>query len=144
METKSNNSLGIDTQISDEQESNSKALPIEEINKAKSSSQIHFDGNSTFFSLNEHEFMTIKRGGNNLWKELTIASISLFLPLLLNTIAEGNAKDWSNSSWNLFFNGIFTITTFILAICFSIAWYNSENETKNILNRIESKPKFKI
>jgi len=144
METKSNNSMEINTQISDEQENNSKALPIEEINKAKSSSEMHFDGNSTFFSLNEHEFMSLKRGSNNLWKELTIASVALFLPLLLNTIAEGDAKGWSNSSWNLFFNSVFTITTFILALCFGIAWYNSENETKKIINRIENKPKYKL
>lgn len=144
METKSNNSLELNTQISKEQENNSKALPIDEINKAKATSEMHFDGNSTFYSLNEHEFKTLKRGSDNLWKELTIASIALLLPLLLNTIAEGNTQNWSNSSWNLFFNGVFTITTFILAICFGIAWYNSENETKEIIKRIENKPKFKL
>jgi hypothetical protein len=144
METKSNNPSEITSQISEGQEENSQALPIEEINKAKATSEMHFDGNSTFYSLNEHEFKTIKRGSDNLWKELTIAAVALFLPLLLNTIATGNSIQWTNSSWNLFFNGIFTITTLILAICFGIAWYNSKKETEEIIKRIESKPKFKL
>lgn len=144
METKSNNSLDINTQISDEQESNSKALPIDEINKAKATSEIHFDGNSTFYSLNEHEFKTLKRGSNNIWKELTIGALALFLPFLLNMIAEGNNKNWENSSWNLFFNALFTIVSFILSICFGVAWHSSINETKEIIQRIEKKPKFKI
>ena len=144
METKSNNDSEINSQMSDGQEENSKALSIEEINKAKATSEMHFDGNSTFYSLNEHEFKTIKKGSDNLWKELTIATVALFLPLLLNTIAEGNSIQWNNSSWNLFFNGIFTITTFILAICFGIAWYNSKKESKEIIKRIENKPKFRL
>ncbi len=144
METKSNNPNEISRQISVGQEGNSKALPVEEIINAKATSEMHFDGNSTFYSLNEHEFKTLKRGSDNLWKELTIASVALFLPLLLNTIAEGNSEGWSNSSWNLFFNGVFTITTFILSVCFGIAWKNSKNETKEIIERIESKPKWKL
>jgi len=144
METKSNNPNEINIQISGGPEGNSQALPIEEIINAKATCEMHFDANSTFYSLNEHEFKTLKRGSDNLWKELTIASVALFLPLLLNTIAEGNTQSWSNSSWNLFFNGVFTITTFILAICFGIAWYNSKNENKEIIKRIENKPKFKI
>lgn len=144
METKSNNPSEINSQILNGQEENSQALPIEEINKAKATSEMHFDGNSTFYSLNEHEFKTLKRGSDNLWKELTIAAVALFLPLLLNTIAAGNSIQWTNSSWNLFFNRVFTITTFVLGICFKIAWYNSEKETKEIIERIENKPKFKL
>lgn len=144
METKSNNPKDIASDLSGQIDNNSKALPISELNKAKATSEIHFDGNSTYYSLNEHEFETIKRGENNIWKELTIASVALFIPLLSNTISEGMRIGWDNSSWSLFFNGLFTLTSLILVICFSIAWYNSNNELKNIIKRIESKPKFKL
>jgi hypothetical protein len=144
METKSSSPKDIMNEFSGQTDKNSKALPISEINKAKATSAIHFDGNSTFYSLNEHEFETIKRGSNNIWKELTITSIALFIPLFSNTISEGMRIKWVSSSWNLFFNGLFTLTSLILIICFSIAWYNSKDEIKEIIERIETKPKFKI
>ena len=144
METKSNNPIDINKEVSGQTEKNSKALPISEINKVKSTSEMHFDGNSTFYSLNEHEFKTIKKGNSNIWRELTITSIALFIPLLSNTISEGIRIDWANSSWNLFFNGLFTLTSLILIICFSIAWYNSNDEIEEIIERIEKKPKLKM
>ncbi|WP_299150987.1 hypothetical protein [uncultured Dokdonia sp.] len=144
MEKKLNNLKDLGVDISNKISGNSKALPIEEINKVKSTSEMHFDGISTYYSLNEHEFETIKRGTNSIWKELTITSVALFIPLLTNTVTEGMRTNWTDPSWDLFFNGLFTLTSFILIICFGIAWYNSKNEMKIIIDRIEKKPKFKI
>ena len=60
METKSNNPIDINNEVSGQTGKNSKALPISEINKVELTSEMHFDGNSTFYSLNEHEFKTKK------------------------------------------------------------------------------------
>ena len=144
MDTKSNKPEDIADLASNQGGKNTRPLPIKYINDAESTSQIHYDGNSTFYALNEYEFKTIKNGVNNYWKELSIASWSIFLPLLLNTIAEGKLLKWEDSSWELFFNGAFAFVTVLLAVVFSIAWHRSKNDVDKVIKEVEAKPKFKL
>jgi|TARA_B110000902_G_C14129598_1_gene521465 hypothetical protein len=144
METKSNKPEDIASGASGQEGKNTKPLPIKDINDAESTSQIHYDGNSTFYALNEYEFKTIKNGVDNYWKELCIGSWSIFLPLLLNTISEGKLLKWEESSWELFFNGAFTLVTLLLAVVFSFTWYMSKNEVDRVIKEVEAKPKFKL
>jgi len=146
MGTNSTNTGNISGSTSEQNEKSSQPVSIKTINDADSTSQMHFNGKSTFYSLNEYEFKTIKNGVDNYWKELTIASWSIFVPLVLNTIAEGNQSKWETSLSNitLFLNCSFTLITFILAVVFSIAWHYSKNELKEVISEVEKKPKFKI
>lgn len=119
-------------------------VSIKDLNDAKSSNQIHFDGENTYFALSEYEFQTLKNGVSNSWKELCVASWSIFIPLFINTIAEGNDLKWENASWELFFNGLFTGITFVLGIVFSVSWKKAKNPVDEVIGKVESKPKFRI
>lgn len=125
---------------------NGQTQPIsaKSLNDANTSNQIHFDGENTYYALSEYEFKTLKNGVDNHWKEICIASWSVFIPLCLNTIAEGKSLNWQSSTWNLFLNALFTIVTLILGIAFSIAWKKSKNPLKDVIKKVESKPKFSI
>lgn len=127
-------------------ESSGQTQPVsaQSLNDANTSNQIHFDGENIYYALSEYEFKTIKNGVDNYWKELCIASWSIFIPLSINTIAEGKNLNWQSASWELFFNALFAFVTLILAITFSVAWRKSKNPLDEVIKNVESKPKFKI
>lgn len=123
----------------------SNPVDIENFNDANNSSnQIHFDGNNTYYALSEYEFKVLKNGVDNYWKELCIASWSIFIPLCINTIAEGRHLEWNSTTLELFLNALFTFVTLILAIVFSIAWRKSKNPINEVIKNVEAKPKFKL
>jgi hypothetical protein len=142
--TKANNTGDMTDNEQNTSTGQSNPINIQEFNDANASNQIHFDGNNTYYALSEYEFKILKNGVDNYWKELCVASWSIFIPLCINTIAEGKNLEWNSTSWELFFNSLFTILTFVLAIIFSIAWNKSKNPINDVIQNVEKKPKFKI
>ena len=126
--------------------SNSQPVSPQSINEAAITSEMHFDGSSTYYSLNEYEFKTIKNGTENYWKELFISCASIFVPVVINTISIGDNLKWDTSISNLMFflNSLLTVITFVLSIIFGFFWNKSENKLKKVIKEVEAKPKFKV
>lgn len=121
-----------------------KTVEVKDFNSVKSNTEIHYDGNSTMYALNKYEYETLKKGAVNDWKNYLIASLSLFLPFLLNTILELKNFTIESPTWTFFINLMFTVITLILSIIFEIFRRKNDKGLTDLFNEIENKPKLKV
>ena len=126
-------------------------FPATEINnaisEAKGERHILYDGNRLDYSCNEHEFKTLKKGAKNLWKDLTVLSIGLFVPFFanfLNCWGEGIELSTGGLNKPFFWNLLFAIVFFGFSAGFGFAWKQSKSEIDEVIKKVEDKPKYSV
>src|SRR4030042_3179619 len=105
---------------------------------------IHHDVDRTCYSVTEDELNSIVEKSQPLWKDVCIASLFFGLPTLINAIAETAQQTTPQFTWSLLLNYIFGILGLALAIIFGIAWKRAHKSTKNLVEKIKSKPKIEF
>lgn len=111
---------------------------------SRTRSFIHYDPERTDYSVTGEELEKLYQGGQNLWKEICLVSISVGVPTLVNAIAQTTDQAEFHLTLSLFLNYLFGVLGITLAIVFGIAWRRSHQHISAIVEAIKGKPRMEI
>ena len=105
-----------------------------------SRSILHYDAERIDYAVTESELRELAEGSNAVWKDICLASASLFLGSAPNAIGQFVGQGVFQLTAGLFLNSIVAGISFVSALAFGIAWRRAATNRKALLARIRNKP----
>jgi hypothetical protein len=120
-------------------------INLGELSKALSQSIIHYNPTRVDYTVSESELILLENYGNNIWKDVFIATLSLGIPTLINGVISYNKlQPNANLTLEIFINFIVGISCLIVAIVFFFVWRKYSKKFSNIISNIKQKPQFQL
>ena len=125
--------------------SNSSLINIEDINRNLQESYIHYDPNRVDYTINNLELELLEQTGNNIWKDVFIATLSIGIPTLLNGFSLfSKLQEKSVLSIDIFFNWLIAGICIVLAVICFIVWQKTKKSFNELITQIKNKPKYRL
>jgi hypothetical protein len=103
---------------------------------------IHYNPDRVDYSVTGEELARLESAGANLWKDACLVCTPVGLSCLINAVASTGTP--FVLSVGLFLNYLFGVLGVALAVVFGIAWYQSHQRFKGVIEAIQKKPKMQI
>jgi hypothetical protein len=105
---------------------------------------IRYNPKRVDYTVSEAELNSILGSSQSTWKDFFIFLIALGLPCIINGIAQISGQVSFSLTLPIFLNFIIGVPALIVGICFSIAWWKTKDQLKNIIKNIKEKPEMSI
>ena len=117
---------------------------INGLNAALQQTLIHIDLTKTYYTISPEELGVFDEGGNNIWKDITLTSIGLGIPSLVNAGIEIYSLSTFIFNLDIFINALVGSICLISTIVCSCLWYKSTNKLAVLIKELKNRPQYKI
>ncbi|GIW50777.1 MAG: hypothetical protein KatS3mg081_0132 [Gemmatimonadales bacterium] len=105
---------------------------------------IHYDPTRVDYSRTESELNQLKTSAHNHWKDLTIASIALAVPCLVNAATITTGQEAFVPTLPFVLNLLVGLVGIGLGVGFGIAWRRTSVDLERLIGQIKAKPKMVV
>jgi hypothetical protein len=120
------------------------AVNVKELTTALQQTVIHIDLKKTFYTIAPTELTLLEKGTSDIWKDVTLASIGLGIPTILNAIIEIQKLGIDNVNGEIFINSLVGLVSIIFSCVGAFLWFGNSNTTKDLINEIKQRPQYKV
>lgn len=105
-------------------------------------SYIYYNPERVDYSLNEEELNSLKNAGQNHWRDVTLVSVAICLPCIINALSEIAQQETFNATLSIILNFIIGGIGLGFTIIFGILWAKTKNRATDIIEKLKKKPKI--
>jgi hypothetical protein len=120
-------------------------INVSDINLNLQQSFIHYDPNRIDFTVNNFELELLETVGDNVWKDVFLATFGLGIPCLINAYSNYCAIK-PEAAWTkeLFINLLFGGISIVLSVISFYLWRKNRNSFDKLVSQIKSKPRYRL
>ncbi len=105
---------------------------------------ICYDPERVDYSVNEEELNNLKNAGQNHWKDVTLVSLAIGIPCVINGFSEMSQQETFIPTFSIVLNFIIGGIGLGFTMIFGICWGKTYNSINKIIEKIKNKPKFEV
>ena len=108
---------------------------------ATSRSILYYDPDRTDYAVTETELQRLEEGGGTAWKDVCLASASIFVTSAPNVVGALWGQGTFTLTLSLFLNSLAAGISLVASVAFGLAWKRASRAQRLLLKQIRNKPR---
>ena len=105
---------------------------------------IHIESEHRIYGISPSELDILEEGSRSIWKDVTLGSLGLSIPCLINAAVEANKLTVNNFTAEIFLNSVIGVCGAVMAIVGAVCWKRQSSRCDILLQTVRKREGFKI